>query len=278
MLSIPTGDRYPPLNFTPQKRKEKTLHAQVAQVEGLAARQPVLMVFEDVHWSDPTTRELLDLLIDRVSTLRVLVIITFRPEFTPPWVGHPHVTMLNLSRLPDPDGTRRHIRAALAAGANHDEILLVLKCAAAMSIHSCSLGAPILLEEAKAAGSTAAPKNAAPTPACDKMRAAGQWDMAWDPFLALDPEWTNEFMATAVGIYGGSVLTPKEIELLSIAFDASYTHMYAPGTRRHIKAALKAGATMEEIMEVLKLCVVQGVQACNLGVPILAEEMARSSI
>jgi predicted ATPase len=100
LLSIPTGDRYPPLNLTPQKRKEKTLHAQVAQVEGLAARQPVLMVFEDVHWSDPTTRESLDLLIDRVSTLRVLVIITFRPEFTPPWVGHPHVTMLNLSRLP----------------------------------------------------------------------------------------------------------------------------------------------------------------------------------
>ena len=59
-------------------------------------------------------------------------------------------------------------------------------------------------------------------------------------------------------------------------FDAptrsSYTHMYAPGTRRHIKAALKAGATMEEIMEVLKLCIVQSVQACNPGVPILAEE------
>ena len=72
----------------------------LAQVEGLAARQPVLMVFEDVHWSDPTTRESLDLLIDRVPTLRVLVIITFRPEFTPPWVGRPHVTLLSLNRLP----------------------------------------------------------------------------------------------------------------------------------------------------------------------------------
>ena len=59
--------------------------------------------------------------------------------------------------------------------------------------------------------------------------------------------------------------------------DASFTHMYAPGTRRHIKAALKLGATMEEIMEVLKLCVSQGVEACNLGVPILAEELARKS-
>ena len=89
-----------PLNLTPQKRKEKTLHAQLAQVEGLAARQPVLMVFEDVHWSDPTTRESLELLIDRVPTLRVLVIITFRPEFTPPWVGRPQVTLLSLNRLP----------------------------------------------------------------------------------------------------------------------------------------------------------------------------------
>jgi class 3 adenylate cyclase len=100
LLSIPTGDRYPPLNLTPQKRKEKTLQAQLAQVEGLAARQPVLMVFEDVHWSDPTTRESLDLVVDRIPTLRVLVILTFRPEFTPPWIGRPHVTLLNLNRLP----------------------------------------------------------------------------------------------------------------------------------------------------------------------------------
>jgi predicted ATPase len=100
LLSIPTGDRYPPLNLPPQKRKEKTLHAQVAQVEGLASRQPVLMVFEDVHWSDPTTRESLDLLIDRVPTLRALVIVTFRTEFSPPWIGRPHVTLLSLSRLP----------------------------------------------------------------------------------------------------------------------------------------------------------------------------------
>jgi predicted ATPase len=76
---------------------------QAFQVEGLAAQQPVLMIWEDVHWSDPTTRESLDLLIDRVRTLRVLVILTFRPEFAPPWIGHPHVTMLNLNRLPKRD-------------------------------------------------------------------------------------------------------------------------------------------------------------------------------
>ena len=100
LLSIPTGDRYPPLNLTPQKRKAKTLQVQVAQVEGLAARQPLLMLWEDIHWSDPTTLESLDLLIDRAATLRVLMILTFRPEFTPPWVGRPHVTLLSLNRLP----------------------------------------------------------------------------------------------------------------------------------------------------------------------------------
>ena len=173
------------------------------------------------------------------------------------------------------DGTRRHIRAALGAGATRDEILTILKMASVMSIHSCSLGAPILLEEAKAAGVTPTKKNPVSTPACDTMRAVGQWNTAWDPFFELDPEWTDEFMATGASIYRGRLFSAKEIELLSIAFDASYTHMYAPGTRRHIKAALKAGATMEEIMEVLKLCVVQGVQACNLGVPILAEELEK---
>jgi len=177
----------------------------------------------------------------------------------------------------NPEGTRRHIRAALAAGATREEILEVLKaCTVGPALHSCSLGAPLLLEEAKAAGVQPAKRsNTEATPACDKMRAVGQWNTAWDPFYELDPVWTDQFMATAIGIYASGMLTPKLIELLSIALDASYTHMYAPGTRRHIKAALKLGATMEEIMEVLKLCVVQGVQACNLGVPILAEEVER---
>jgi len=179
----------------------------------------------------------------------------------------------------NPDGTRRHIRAALAAGASRDEILLVLKMASVLAIHSCSLGAPILLEEARAAGVEPTPSAPEPpaTPACDKMRAAGQWNEAWDPFLELDPAWTDECMAAGIDIYASGLLTPKLVELLSIAFDASYTHMYAPGTRRHIRAALQLGATPREIMEVLKLCVVQGVQACNLGVPILAEELERSS-
>lgn len=170
------------------------------------------------------------------------------------------------------DGTRRHIRAALEAGATRDEILMILKMASVMSIHSCSLGAPILLEEAKAAGVEPSPKQTT-TPACDQMKAIEQWNTAWDPFYELDPAWTDQFMATGIGIYASQLFSPKLVELLSIAFDASITHMYAPGTRRHIKAALKLGATMEEIMEVLKVCVAFGMESCYLGVPILAEEL-----
>ncbi|WP_162009690.1 carboxymuconolactone decarboxylase family protein [Methylocystis heyeri] len=176
------------------------------------------------------------------------------------------------------DGTRRHIRNALDAGANRDEILFVFKCASVMAIHSCSLAAPILLEEAEAAGVQPKASTPIPTPACDKMKALGQWNEAWDPFLSLDPAWTDKFMATGAGIYGSGVLPPKEVELLSVAFDASFTHMFAPGTRRHIHNALKAGASIEEIFAVLELCVAQGVQAINLGAPILAEELAAHAI
>ncbi len=109
--------------------------------------------------------------------------------------------------------------------------------------------------------------------ACDAMRAAGRWNTAWDAFAQLDSQWTDAFIANGLGIYQDTVLSAKEIELLSVALDASCTHMYEPGTRRHIRGALRAGASVEEIMEILKLCVAHGVQACNVGVPILADEL-----
>jgi tetratricopeptide (TPR) repeat protein len=99
LLSIPAGERYPPLNLTPQKQKERTLQSLVTQVDGLAVRQPVLMVFEDAQWSDPTSLELLDLIIDRAPALPLLLIVTYRPEFSPPWAGRPHVSLLALNRL-----------------------------------------------------------------------------------------------------------------------------------------------------------------------------------
>ncbi|WP_051390193.1 BTAD domain-containing putative transcriptional regulator [Bradyrhizobium sp. Ec3.3] len=114
LLSVPTTDRYPPLGLTPQKRKEKTLRALLAQLEGMAARKPVLVVFEDVQWIDPTSLELLDLIVERVPALPVLLIITFRPEFTPPWIGRPHVTLLTLNRLPP--ALRAEVIAAVTGG------------------------------------------------------------------------------------------------------------------------------------------------------------------
>src|SRR5271170_2803285 len=177
----------------------------------------------------------------------------------------------------DEAGTRRHIRRALDAGATRDEILTVLKCGVGLAVHSCSLGAPILLEEMKAAGVKAAGGPKPETPACDAMRAIGQWNTAWDPFYELSPLWTDQFFAFGASVYKSGIFAPRFLELISIALDASVTHMYAPGTRRHIQAALKAGATPEEIMAVLQICVSMGVQACAKGVPILAEELERRS-
>jgi alkylhydroperoxidase/carboxymuconolactone decarboxylase family protein YurZ len=175
----------------------------------------------------------------------------------------------------DAAGTRAHIRAALESGATRDELLMVLKMGFGLAVHSCSLGAPILLEEMQAAGIKPAAGEKAPTPACDAMRAMGQWNTAWDPFFELSPQWTDQFFAFGASMYQAKTFAPKFVELLSIAFDASFTHMYAPGTRRHIKSALKLGATPEEIMTTLQICVATGIQSCAKGVPILAEELER---
>ncbi|RUW71071.1 MULTISPECIES: AAA family ATPase [unclassified Mesorhizobium] len=98
-LSLPVGSRYAPLNLSPQRQKELTLKALIRQLVGLAARQPVLLVFEDIHWIDPTSLELLDRLVPQIPRLAVLAIFSFRPEFEPRWIGHPRVTSLALNRL-----------------------------------------------------------------------------------------------------------------------------------------------------------------------------------
>src|SRR6516165_6694383 len=99
LLSVPTGDRYPLPNLSPQRRRERTLEAVMAQIAGLASEGPILAVFEDAHWMDPTSRELLDLIVDRARNLPLLLLITYRPDFAPPWAGHAHATTLVLNRL-----------------------------------------------------------------------------------------------------------------------------------------------------------------------------------
>ncbi|MGE5444716.1 MAG: adenylate/guanylate cyclase domain-containing protein [Ignavibacteriales bacterium] len=99
LLSLPLPDSYSPLNFTPQKEKEKTLKALLGWLIEISAHQPVLFVAEDVHWIDPSSLELLSLLIDYKPAPRILILVTFRPDFNPPWTGRPHITNLTLSRL-----------------------------------------------------------------------------------------------------------------------------------------------------------------------------------
>jgi class 3 adenylate cyclase/predicted ATPase len=99
MLSLPNDGRYPALELAPQQRRQRTLDALSLQVEALTRAGPVLMIFEDVHWIDPTSLEALGQVVDRIRTLRVLLIVTFRPEFEPPWIGRPHMTALTIGRL-----------------------------------------------------------------------------------------------------------------------------------------------------------------------------------
>jgi tetratricopeptide (TPR) repeat protein len=99
LLSLPVSERHPLPNLSPQRKKERTLEALLQQLDGLARQHPILMVFEDAHWVDPTSRELLDLTVERVGNLPILMIVTFRPEFQPSWTGQPQVTMLPLDRL-----------------------------------------------------------------------------------------------------------------------------------------------------------------------------------
>ena len=113
LLSLPASERHPLPNLSPHRKKERTLEALIRQLEGLVREQPVVMVFEDAHWIDPTSRELLDLTVERVRSLPVLGVITFRPEFQPTWTGRPQVSMVALNRL---DRQNRTILVAQIAG------------------------------------------------------------------------------------------------------------------------------------------------------------------
>jgi class 3 adenylate cyclase/predicted ATPase len=107
LLSIATGDRYRQLDLSPQRQKDDSVSALVNHFVGLARKQPAVMIFEDAHWIDPTSREVLDLLVDRVQDTSVLMVITCRPEFQPGWSAHSHITTLTLNRL------SRQLRAVL---------------------------------------------------------------------------------------------------------------------------------------------------------------------
>jgi len=99
MLSLPNDGRYPTLDPDPQRQRQRTLEALNLQMEVLSRSNPVLMIVEDVHWSDPTSLEAFGRALDRIASHRVLLIVTFRPEFESPWIGRPHVTFMSINRL-----------------------------------------------------------------------------------------------------------------------------------------------------------------------------------
>jgi predicted ATPase len=103
MLSLPNDGRYPALDPAPEQRRQKTLEGLISQLEALTHRNPALMIFEDAHWTDPTSLEVLGRIVDGIAILPVLLIVTFRPEFDPPWIGEPHVTALTINRLTQRD-------------------------------------------------------------------------------------------------------------------------------------------------------------------------------
>src|SRR5262249_33512228 len=99
MLSLANDGRYPVLELTPQQQRRRTIDALKTQIQTLARHNPILLIFQDAHWSDPTSLEVLSRVVEWIRGLRALLIVTFRPEFASPWTGRPHVTTLTINRL-----------------------------------------------------------------------------------------------------------------------------------------------------------------------------------
>ena len=160
MLSLPNDGRHPALELTPQQRRQKTLEALTAQFEALSRSNPVLMLFEDLHWIDPTSLEALGRTVDQLRTLEVLLIVTYRPEFEPPWIGRPYVTALSLNRLGE-----REIAAMIDRVAGNKPLPANVR----QDIIERTDGIPLFVEEMtkavlEADGEEAAQRTAAATP------------------------------------------------------------------------------------------------------------------
>ncbi|MEX2658129.1 MAG: carboxymuconolactone decarboxylase family protein [Acidimicrobiales bacterium] len=175
-------------------------------------------------------------------------------------------------------GIHQHIKAALGHGATAAEIVEVLELTSTLGIHACNIGVPLLLEVLEEEGLRTGP---APL---DERRTAlkaefeanrGYWHEFWDGLLELDPDLFEAYVEFSSVPWRTGVLEPKIKELVYIAFDAAATHLYAPGLKLHLRNAIRLGATVDEIMEVLDIVSVIGIHAATTGAPILAEELAK---
>jgi alkylhydroperoxidase/carboxymuconolactone decarboxylase family protein YurZ len=171
-------------------------------------------------------------------------------------------------------GIRRHIEAALAAGASRAEIMEVLECTATLGIHAMNLGVPVLVEVLAERGI-----RTEPTPLdaeqerikADFTRDRGYWNSTWDELLELDPALFEAYTAFSSYPWLHGSLSPKMREFIYIAFDTSSTHLYRVGLKLHIENALDYGATPQEILEVMEIASVIGINTVTAGAPILRE-------
>jgi class 3 adenylate cyclase/predicted ATPase len=160
MLSLSNDGRYPTLDLSPEQRRQRTLQVLLSQMEALARKKPVLMIFEDAHWADPTSLEAFGRVIDRIASLRVLLLVTFRPEFEPPRIGQPDVTALTLNRL-----TRRQVDAMIDRVAGNKLVPANIR----QEVIERTDGVPLFVEEMtravlEAEGQSAAERAAAAIP------------------------------------------------------------------------------------------------------------------
>ncbi len=177
-----------------------------------------------------------------------------------------HVSVTGLN----PEQVKRHIRGALDNGASVEEVWAVLKLCSVLGIHAIAVAAPILESSLTESGKTI-DSNPGGTPTINTLRERGTFNHAWSTIETWDPEWLDSFLAVGLDPSIETILGTKTQELLYIAIDASVTHLYSPGTRRHIDAALRAGVQPVEILEVLKLVSIQGLDSIEVGLDILDE-------
>ena len=175
---------------------------------------------------------------------------------------------------------RHHIRGALRHGATAEEIAEVLQLVSVLGIHAISIGFPALLDTAAQAGR----EKELPPPVLNAMqldlkerftKTRGYWNPFWEQALRLDPELFEAYFNFSSVPWAYGVLEPKIKEFVYVAIDASTTHMFDDGTRGHMANAFKHGASVEELLEVLELCVPLGVQSVTAGLSILDQEVQR---
>ena len=175
-------------------------------------------------------------------------------------------------------GVRTHMRRAIELGATPAEVLEVLELAATLGIHTMNIGVPLLVEVLEERGRT----GPAPLDAYQEelkaqfTRTRGYWHAFWDEMLELDPEMFAAYTEFSSVPWRNGPLTPAEKELIYISYDIASTHLYVPGTKLHIRNALTHGATVGQILEVMEISSVLGLDGVALAVPVMVEEFARA--